>query len=219
MKTLFTDDPKLSSFSQRLLNSNFDPTAIRPIVSPATQAKPKLLPSIEGAPFQQFSPPPPPTVRIASPIGTLPNSPKRPLPLDNDSEANRPRKLARGESPLAGAAGRRLNQMRQGQHPLGNTPTTQNGAYIPPPPPLPRNISFLLTIIPPASTYNTVPFRVDKMIELIRDTPLPASESQIPTHAAVLANSARVQTGLPAPPHFAQGTPQGYYPGKRYSAT
>lgn len=201
MKEAFPDDPRLSSFSQRFVHDRFDPTAVRPLISPATQARPKIIISVETAipPSRQPSPPP---IKIAP----ITNSPKRPLPLDDfDNDANRPRKLARGESPLAGAAGRRLNQLKQSRHPYEPPqPVGQVNGYMPSIPPLPREINYLLGIIPPASTYNIAHFNVDKMIQLIRDTPLPQAPSQQPPpHANHMGNGQFTQT----PPGHYQGKP------------
>lgn len=215
MKELYQDDPKLYSFSQRFVSDNFDPTAIRPIISPATQTRPKAVQSIEGtvSPSRQ---PSPPVVNIAPPPVSS-NSPKRPLPLDDlDLDTNRPRKLARGESPLAGAAGRRLNQIRQVRQPNESTPTAvQSNGYAPAPPlppaPLPRDITFLLTIIPPASTYNSVQFKVDEMIKLIRNTTIPASVDQLPSYQAAAAPTPSVANPMPIP-QYTQAPPT-YYTG------
>ena len=211
MKELYPDDPKLYAFSQRFVSDSFDPTAIRPIISPATQAKPKVMPSIEE-PILSSRQPSPPAVHIAPPP-IASNSPKRPIPLDDfEADGNRPRKLARGESPLAGAAGRRLNQVRQGRQPHESTPTiVQTSTFVPPPPPLPRDITFLLSIIPPASTYNTVPFKVDEMIKLIRDTPIPSSINQLPHNQPSNPSIPNVPTPNPSAPYFQGQNP--YYSG------
>ena len=216
MKELYPDDPKLYSFSQRFIGDSFDPTAIRPIISPATQARPKAMASIEepAPPSRQTSPP----VANIAPPPIASNSPKRPIPLDDsDAEPSRPRKLARGESPLAGAAGRRLNQVRQGRQPNEGTPVVvPSKAFVPPPPPLPRDITFLLSIIPPASTYNTVPFKVDEMIKLIRDTPIPSSASHLPPNP-LTGSQTPVIPGSAAPTPFYQSQPP-YYPGKDHTS-
>jgi cleavage stimulation factor subunit 3 len=115
MAELFPEDPELSLFASRYSEDSFNPTALRPIISPTFQRRPKsaVMQSIEHAPSIQDSPRP---VFNASPrpqyINTT-NSPKRPFPDDFESELNPPRKLARGESPLKGAAGRRLNEQKQ----------------------------------------------------------------------------------------------------------
>src|SRR5579862_5074291 len=100
MGDLYPEDPQLTRFSQRYSTPGFDPTAVRPIISPAAQMRPKGM-SIPSHEIEQSTPP-------AKFIQTT-NSPKRPLPTDeSDNELTRPRKLIRGESPLKGAAGRRL---------------------------------------------------------------------------------------------------------------
>lgn len=184
MKELFPTDPNVYSFSQRFNLNNFDPTAIRPMISPATQARPKafLPPSFPtmSTMEQPISRQPSPPAFAVVPAFSVVNSPKRALEDAFDGDAARPRKVARGESPnpLAGAAGRRLNQMRTGVQPV--PVVVPNGTLPPLPPSLPRDITFLLSIIPPASTYNTVPFKADAMVKLIRDTHIPNSVEQLP---------------------------------------
>ncbi|KAM0509145.1 Cleavage stimulation factor subunit 3 [Verticillium nonalfalfae] len=175
MAELWPEDPKLSHFTERYSVDSFDPIAYRLIISPAVQLRPNLImPSIEQAtsvrdatPLPAAPPvpvpvpaPAPTTVRqTASPapqyLGTT-NSPKRPYPGDDQEEYNRPRKLARGQSPLKGAAGRRLDQQRQNQ-----------GA------PLARDITFFLGILPPTHSYNAQLFSTSGLVNLLRDTPVP----------------------------------------------
>jgi cleavage stimulation factor subunit 3 len=221
MKELYPDDPKLFSFSQRFVSDNFDPTAIRPIISPSTQARPKIpvVQSVEVPTIRQSSPPVAAAAAAAAAAATVPahpiavSSPKRPAPLDDfESDVNRPRKVARGESPLAGAAGRRLNQMRQVRQPFENTPSAaQSGGYPAPPPPLPRDITFLLSIIPPASTYNTIPFNAERMVEIIRDTPIPSSVDKLPGNQRPPSRALN-NPGPPHPQPYPQGGPN-YYTG------
>ena len=137
MREAFAEDTSMKLFSQRFAQDAFDPTAVRPLISPATQTRPKALASVEG-----------------------------------------PRKLPRGESPLAGAAGRRLKQNRQ---PFDNTPHAGLGIPFAAPPPLPRDINFLLSIIPPASSYNAMHFKADEIVRILGETPLPKSVSHIPS--------------------------------------
>ncbi|MCJ1311006.1 mRNA 3'-end-processing protein rna14 [Agyrium rufum] len=173
IKDTFPEDPQLSSFQARFAHEAFDPTAVRPMISPATQMRPKMMQSVEepALPSIQNSPVPPPFVQPVA-------SPKRALPVeDYESEMNRPRKLARGESPLKGAAGRRMDQQRRNQQAslpegLKNLP--------PPPPPLPRDIVFLLSIIPKASTYHVTRLKPEAMVRLLRDTHIPSSVHQLP---------------------------------------
>lgn len=173
MNDLFPEDPMLMHFARRFITHGFDPTAIRPIISPATQAQPKALPSIETPQSAQNSPP--------SRFIQISNSPKRPLLADeSDNEANRPRKVPRGESPLKGAAGRRLDQQKRNLQP-NNAPNNQ-GQHIqqaPPPPLLPRDVLFLLSIIPKAETYHATRFKPDQMVRLLRETTIPSTVPQL----------------------------------------
>jgi len=174
MATLYPDDPKLARFSARFSTEMFDPIAARIIVSPATQLRPKMImPSIERGQSMANSPRP----GLRQPNSPHPqlvpatNSPKRPFPVDDFEDLNPPRKIARGdqrefqrgESPLKGAAGRRLNQQRQlhGQGPVSAAA---------PPPPLPTMVTFLLNIIPSAAHYNGERFNGARLVRLIQET-------------------------------------------------
>ena len=172
MADLFPEDPKLSQFGHRFASNGFDPTAVRPIISPATQTRSKSLPSVEPAPTAQNTPP----RRLVDMQHAY--SPKRHLPADeSDHEVNRPRKLARGESPLKGAAGRRVDQQKrtQQQHQAQGGQGYGSVHHPPPPPPLPRDVLFLLSIIPRAETYYPATrFSPQEMVRLLKDTPLPA---------------------------------------------
>lgn len=177
MLTLFPEDPQLRLFSQRFAGPTFDPMTARPIISPRTQMKP-VMPSIMNS-VEEHQPIMPPQIeqqRIASPamhqsphLGNLlpavainTNSPKR--PLEDAFDDGGPRKLARGESPaLKGAAGRRLDAARRGLAASGNTPVVQGPA------PLPRDINFLLGIIPPAHTYTETRFKPEAMVQILRN--------------------------------------------------
>lgn len=172
MSDLFPEDQRLTLFSRRFVQQMFDPTAIRPIISPATQARPKALPSVE-APVSQDTPP----NRFVQA-----NSPKRPLPLEeSDNEGGRPRKLARGESPLKGAAGRRLDQQKRSRQPYEMPQfESQSLPQGSPSPFLPRDVLFLLGIIPKAETYHATKFKAEEMVRLIRETNIPSSVTQLP---------------------------------------
>ncbi|KAG9244118.1 hypothetical protein BJ878DRAFT_507732 [Calycina marina] len=168
MAELFPEDPKLLRFSERFGNGGFSAVDYQPIISMSqVQPKAQVMQSIEpvSSPTNQYtnsymqdqSPRPqylqPPTN----------NSPKRPLPpafeqLQDD--LTRPRKIARGESPLKGAAGRRLEaqQRRQG----GAAPFV-----------IPRDVNFLLGIIPRADTYNATKFNSDALVRLLQNTSVP----------------------------------------------
>lgn len=134
----------------------------------------------------------PPIRQTASPgpqYMNVTNSPKRPFGGDDFEELNRPRKLARGESPLKGAAGRRLDQQRRNQ-----------GA------PLSRDITFLLGILPQAHVYALSPgaFRLNapNLVSLIRDTPVPDYSAW----KAQQENSARQNNGMQPPSHGRQAS-------------
>ena len=199
MATLFPEDPQLHRFSQRFAGPTFDPTTVRPIISPRTQMRPVMpvMPSVVPSTEDSLPAPPPPLLpehqRLASP--SLPNpphltnflphtsSPKRPLE-DATEEPAQPRKLARGESPLKGAAGRRLDAARRNLATSTNTPV---GGAAPAPAPLPRGINFLLGIIPGAHTYHETRFKPDAMVAMLRNAaaiPLDAATlSAVPQHA------------------------------------
>lgn len=120
MAMLFPDGHQLQRFTSRFSSATFDPTTVLPVVSPRTQMRPAMpgnvMPTVEVSAQMKEE-------RIASPallnsprLGYLlpaTNSPKR--PLEDDGELNQPRKLVRGESPLKGAAGRRLDAARRNQ--------------------------------------------------------------------------------------------------------
>ncbi|QSZ31112.1 hypothetical protein DSL72_000675 [Monilinia vaccinii-corymbosi] len=185
MAELFPDDPKLLRFSSRYSVEGFDPTAVRPIVSPASQMRPKLImqsieqaPSIPDSPRPQYvqeqSPRPqqhPPFVSIQNT-----NSPKRPFPPEDfENDLNPPRKLARGQSPLKGAAGRRLAQQKGIQQTQGAPAWQSNAApYV-----IPRDITFLLSIIPRSDIYlrdpqlKGVKFIPHEMVQLLARTEVP----------------------------------------------
>lgn len=157
MAELFPEDAKLSHFKARFSAERFDPIAARVIVSPAAQLRPKhIIPSIE----QRASVVNSPRQAIRQPNSPRPqytNSPKRPLPADDfEDSLNPPRKMQRGESPLKGAAGRRLNQQSRMQAA-----------------PISRDITFLLSQIPPPSAYDMPRFSPGNMVRLIRNTPVP----------------------------------------------
>ncbi|OWP04685.1 hypothetical protein B2J93_5704 [Marssonina coronariae] len=175
MAELFPDDPKLSRFASRYSGEGFEPTAIRLIVSPATQTRAKGVmqsieqppPALQISPRPQYAPEPSRSPRpqyVQAAITT--NSPKRPFQNEDfDSDLNRPRKLARGESPLKGAAGRRLDQQKRLQQGAPN--------WNAPPFVIPRDITFLLSIIPRADLYTAEKFKPNALVRLLRETIVP----------------------------------------------
>ncbi|KAK1845208.1 cfia complex component [Colletotrichum chrysophilum] len=164
MSELWPADSKLAHFASRFSVETFDPIAYRLIISPAVQLRPRMLiPVVEQPTSVRQTPMPVPIRQTASPAPQymgVTNSPKRAFPGDDYEELNRPRKLARGESPLKGAAGRRLDQQRRNQ-----------GA------PLSRDITFFLGILPPAHAYAHSPdayrLNIHNLVGLIQNTPVP----------------------------------------------
>lgn len=198
MRDLFPDDPQLALFSQRFVVSGFDPTAIRPTLSP-TQIRPKGVAalSIEHASLAQGSPHP----SIAQPMQGVTNSPKRPLD-DSDNESLHPRKIARSDSPLKGAAGRRLEAAKR-------TPLVQvNGpSAVPAPPTIPPTLMHWLHVLPKASSWNTTPFIPEKIAELIRNADLDRADLSGTANRPLLQAMAHAApSGMPQPsmPSYSQ---------------
>jgi cleavage stimulation factor subunit 3 len=187
MQDLFPEDPQLRNFASRFTAQGFDPTSVRPIVSPATQAKPKMvMPNSTSLEQRQPSVLSSPRPSIIVPYqNTL--SPKRPLD-DSDTESVRPSKIARADSPLKGAAGRRLNAKNQTL--LRNELHQQNGMTpIMPmhqlPPPLPQEVVRLLSMIPRADTYNATRFSADNIVNLLRTVDLTKATLNRPPATAI----------------------------------
>lgn len=182
MQELFPEDPKLSHFSDRFSTDKFNPIAARVIVSPATQLKPKfpIMPSIEQQPASAQNSPrlqaqAPRSHNSPRPQHYLQatNSPKRPFPADDFEDLNPPprkimrggdqQEFQRGASPLKGAAGRRLDQQRRQGVASHNTAA----------PTIPRDVTFLLGLIPPAETYDSHRFNPRGVVQLLQDTYIP----------------------------------------------
>ncbi|KAJ1324230.1 cleavage stimulation factor subunit 3 [Microdochium nivale] len=169
MTELFPFDPSLSHFAARFSTERFNPISTRVIVSPGAQMRPKALimqsveqpiASIPDSPAPVAYNEPSPRPQFLQPT----HSPKRPYQADEE-EYNPPRKMARGVSPLKGAAGRRLDQQRRAQGGASSQAAT--------PLPIPRDITFLLSLIPPASTFTAPRFSPDGMVRLIANTAVP----------------------------------------------
>ncbi|GAW13291.1 hypothetical protein ANO14919_026720 [Xylariales sp. No.14919] len=166
MAELFVDEPNISPFAARFATDRFNPITARVIVSPAQQMRPKtavlqsveyVSPSVRGTP-QPVERSPRPQLLPVNP-GNL-NSPKRPFQNDEADDYNPPRKIARGVSPLKGAAGRRLDQQRR------QGGTAASGTTIP----IPRDITFLLGLIPPADTFHGQRLKPERLVQLVRET-------------------------------------------------
>ncbi|KAK4934511.1 mRNA 3'-end-processing protein rna14 [Elasticomyces elasticus] len=200
MRKHFPEDPSLKLFSSRYSTTTFDTISAHPVISPSQMqpAQNSVLPSVE-VPEMVNSP----IQKVIDSITT--NSPKRPFP--DDFEDGGPRKLARGESPLKGAAGRRMNQQQQQRLP----PPPAGMPNFPVPPPFPPQITYLLSILPKASTYVDARLDAAKMVELIRDVHLPPPTA-IAQHApppAPVSGSGWSPYGQQPP---ASMPPQGFVP-------
>jgi len=207
MKDLFPEEPEIVRFGSRFTAPNFDGLGVQLVLS-ETQVRSKM--AVPAAFVQQ---PPPagfmPTLQPPGmgspdqgalrlgPNGPYVASPKRPLD-DGDSDMEHQRKFIRGESPLKGAAGRRVagggQQTVLGHMSTGSTSGQQQAggaggfmtknyvpsgaAGMPPPqlqqqqpvgpPPLPRDVLFLLSILPNTAQYQAVLFEPNRMVDLLR---------------------------------------------------
>jgi cleavage stimulation factor subunit 3 len=193
MADLYPDDPTLSRFSHRFQSINaqgqkFDPTTVQLIISPSSQMKPKNGPSI-AEPMASVPQSPAPGYLQFS------NSPKRTIDqVESDNELQPPpRKVARGESPLKGAAGRRLEARRA---PAGPTP-------------LPNGVSFLLQILPSAAKSQSIQrFNNPELIKTLRGIdfkkvapPLPPAQQQagVPPQSAPIPPPSATRPNFPPP--------------------
>jgi cleavage stimulation factor subunit 3 len=177
IRDLYPYKPALDLFAHRFNNASFDPTTFRPLLSPLTQTRPKgfIMPTAS----RQNSPNPATIAR---------NSPKRALPTEDTPDIDRPRKFVRAESPLKvvglkGAAGRKLDQAKRLGTSLPIVPEMAGtfSTAIMPPAPLPRDVLFLLSIIPPAHTYNATKFKPEEVVKLLQNTNIPTSAAQLPS--------------------------------------
>ncbi|KAI9883229.1 MAG: hypothetical protein M1823_005005 [Watsoniomyces obsoletus] len=223
---VFPDDPKLSHFSARFTFNGIDPLALRPIISPATQTRPKAMGSVgmERVPTGGSS-------GSSAPGGRAP-SPKRAFQSDDsDHDAYRPRKMMRGESPLRGAAGRRMGHQERYRGPGNNGPQYSRSndrhhnhqhshqhqhsyqsrgpshlgmsRYPPPPAPLPRDISILLSILPRVELYPPdARFNPDSIVRMIQNVQLPSAAHM----QALTRNWAPPMSGPPPPASTSTGS-------------
>jgi cleavage stimulation factor subunit 3 len=232
MAEMFPDEPELLRFSHRFEMPAFDPLKAQIVISP-TQTR--IRPPPGAFPPQQ--PPPGGFAAMASPQagemrlgphGPYMSSPKRGL---DDSEADTPsRKFMRGESPIKGAAGKRIataggnnnnNNNNSSSNMSATVPTTNTNMSIgggsggngggggggsggfavknfvpggglqqqpmpagapsqaqqqapPAPPSLPRQVTYLLSILPSAASYNATRFDPAMMVSFLSGVPLPS---------------------------------------------
>ena len=133
MQELMPGQPAVQLFADRYTSSNFDPTAvIPPYLSQAemcNQVSCHHQSKYRRCLKQQTRP----ITRLIDSINT--SSPKRPFPTEDFDEG--PRKLARAESPLKGAAGRRMNQQQHQRNPNGLSISSTQPLVIPTPRPYP----------------------------------------------------------------------------------
>jgi len=204
MAELFPDDPDLVHFTERFQTETFNPIKARIIISPNSQLRPKMLvPSIEHRASVHNSPAP------AAMVGASPRtkfirataSPKRPFLGDDLDE--RPRKLARGESPLKGAAGRRLDQQRRHQAAA-----------------LHREITFFMSILPRADSYNGPRVNHRKLASTLASIQVPDFAAWKATQDQSLgrSGSARPAAVSRHPPPPVEFPAYGQYPDPRASA-
>ncbi|TQW08035.1 CFIA complex component Rna14 [Cordyceps javanica] len=200
MAELFPEDPKLKYFTERFASDRFDPIQTPIIVSKAVQMRPKrAIPVIEEPATIQDSPGPVRQEQSPRPqFARATASPKRPFGVDDD-ELNPPKRVARGVSPLKGAAGRRLDQQRRNQ-----TSALQ------------RDITFLLGILPPAHTYDSQRLTAASMImadrgrtDLASGPPSGRAPSQVSAvrsgDVSRGASPARTAASQPGQPGWTQG--------------
>jgi cleavage stimulation factor subunit 3 len=200
MKELFTND-RLDLFANRFQTTvpyvqPFDPTSVRPIISIKAQCRPSVLQSIEKhqSPLPQASASPAPfsprpaNAHLALSEQQARFSPKRPfLPDPTNEDLAPPRKVARGESPFKGAAGRRVNAAKGGQ-----TAT----------PALPRDVTIFLSILPRSEQSNRLPsLNTGALMTLLRHVNL----TQVQHHAQSMQ---RVGSGQGYQPTAHYGYPQ-----------
>jgi cleavage stimulation factor subunit 3 len=175
MAELYPEEMEESRFSHRFSLPDFDAMHVQLVLSP-TQARPRVFQHQQPAPQQApavsienayNSPKGAPPEILLGPNGPYVASPKRPLE-DSDNEQPQ-RKFMRGESPLKGAAGLRI-QSKAGAAGGGGFATktfVPNSVSVPSgPPPLPPMVEYVLRQIPGARDYNQARFDAVKMAYL-----------------------------------------------------
>lgn len=182
MAELYPEEHALSRFGNRFATPAFDATRVQLIISP-TQARPKLGPPPNQHRDPRAAPPSPPGQLMLGPNGPYVASPKRGPPEDSDTDTPLPAaKYRRADSPLKGAAGRRLAQRAGGfTATSGLQPEAASAmnagvqalqALQPPPAPLHPQITWLLSRLPNAREYRTTQFDAGKVVGLLRGVEL-----------------------------------------------
>lgn len=190
MAELYPEEPEVSRFSHRFSLPNFDAMHVQLILSP-TQALPKTFEPQPLAPPQQAQAPPVQAsienyVRspkgpeiLLGPNGPYVASPKRPL---DDSDNDTPRKFMRGESPLKGAAGVRIQnkQAATGGGGFATKTFVPNSAPAPMgPPQLPPAIDAMLRRLPPSNSHFQYRFDAAKLALLLPTVPVDNAYAQL----------------------------------------
>jgi cleavage stimulation factor subunit 3 len=193
MAEMFTDEPEINRLGSRFALPSFDALAAQLVISPS-QIIPKPVTQQPAGAAMSIEQPGSPTgasnIRLG-PNGPYVVSPKRAL---EDSDTDSPqRKFMRGESPLKGAAGRRLQNQSVSSVPVSSSgggggfmtknyvppaATASGNAPLQPPPvhhptPLPYELHRLLSGLPHASTYNTTRLEPAKILALLTSLELP----------------------------------------------
>ena len=189
LREMFPSEQDVTMFSNRFALPSFDALAVQLVISP-TQARPTTAASATdpGAPMVPQSVPSieepgksSPSRLELGPHGPYVASPKRALEdSDNDTPA---RKFMRAESPLKGAAGRRIQNQTGPPAPPANSGGAGGGfvtkTYVPGqtaappvaapshPAPLPYPVHELLNRLPAARFYTANHFDPNRMVELM----------------------------------------------------
>lgn len=89
-------------------------------------------------------------------------------------DQGRPAKIRRPDSPIKGAAGRRLDQKRQQlQRERNQGGRVYASSAAPVVPSLPDGVMFLLGILPGADKYHATKFSPEAIVNLLRNVELP----------------------------------------------
>lgn len=196
LRDMFPSEPDVATFAKRFALPSFDALSVQLVISP-TQAQPKTAVEAQQAaaaivsqavPSIEEPGKSPPSRLELGPHGPYVASPKRGLEdSDNDTPA---RKFMRAESPLKGAAGRRMNpQQAAPPVPPGSSSGAGGGGFVtktfvpgqtggPPvaaahhPAPLPYPLHDLLNKLPAARFYTVNHFDAARMVELVNGVDL-----------------------------------------------
>ncbi|QIX00187.1 hypothetical protein AMS68_005704 [Peltaster fructicola] len=171
---MFPEEPDILRFGRRFQLPSFDGSRLLLAISPS-QTRPKELMAM--APTETLQPivsiengrlSPQPGQILLGPHGPYVASPKR--PLDDSDDGTPSRKFLRGESPLKGAAGRRI-ATASGAASAVTGGSSLARAYAAPQP-LPPALTFILSILPTASSYQATRFDPHRMVDFLRSVDL-----------------------------------------------